>query len=130
LNIIVTVKCARALLYLTSKRIRPRFKLWLVGEDEEYVFGLGTMRLLAEIKRLGSISAAARELGMSYRYALERLTIVEKRLGRPLVDRTRGGKDGGGAKLTAFGYELLEGYRGMEGSLNQLTKWYIDLSDG
>jgi molybdate transport system regulatory protein len=88
------------------------------------------MRLLAEIKRLGSINAAARELGMSYRYALERLTIVEKRLGRPLVDRTRGGKDGGGAKLTAFGYELLEGYRGMEGSLNQLTKWYIDLSDG
>ena len=53
--------------------------------------------------RLGSISAAARELGMSYRYALERITIVEKRLGRSLVERTRGGKDGGGAKLTAFG---------------------------
>ena len=62
-------------------------------------------------------------------YALERLTIIEKRLGRPLVDRTRGGKDGGGAKLTALGYELLADYRGMEGSLNQLTKWYIDLSD-
>jgi molybdenum-dependent DNA-binding transcriptional regulator ModE len=51
-------------------RISPRLKLWFVGEDEEYVFGLGTMRLLAEIGRLGSISAAARELGMSYRYDL------------------------------------------------------------
>ena len=61
-------------------RIRPRFKLWFVGEDGEYVFGLGTMRLLAEIERLGSIGAAARELGISYRYALEHITpLVEKR---------------------------------------------------
>ena len=66
---------------------------------------------------------------MSYRYALERITIVEKRLGRSLVERTRGGKDGGGAKLTALGYELLGDYRGMEGSLSQLTKWYVDLTD-
>ncbi len=110
-------------------KIRPRFKLWFVGEDDEYVFGLGTMRLFAEIEQLGSISAAARKLDMSYRYALERITIVEKRLGRQLVDRTRGGKEGGGAKLTSYGYELLADYRGMEGSLNQLTKWYIDLSD-
>jgi molybdate transport system regulatory protein len=110
-------------------RISPRFKLWFVGENEEYVFGLGTMRLLAEIERLGSISAAARELGMSYRYALERITVVEKRLDRSLVERTRGGKEGGGAKLTAFGRELLEDYKGMEASLNQLTKWYVDLSD-
>jgi len=125
---IVTVKCARALLYLTSMRIRPRFKLWFVGEDEEYVFGLGTMRLLAEIERLGSISAAARELGMSYRYALERITVVEKRLGRQLLIGREAVKRGG-AKLTALGQELLADYRGMEGSLNQLTKWYVDLSD-
>jgi len=123
------VKCAHALLYLTSMRIRPRFKLWFVDKDGELVFGLGTMRLLAEIERLGSISAAARELGMSYRYALERITIVEKRLGRQLVDRTRGGKEGGGAKVTALGHELLADYRGMEGSLSQLTRWYVDLSD-
>ncbi|HYA33239.1 MAG TPA: LysR family transcriptional regulator [Candidatus Bathyarchaeia archaeon] len=110
-------------------RIRPRFKLWFVGEDEKYVFGLGTMRLLLEIDKLGSISAAARELGMSYRYALERINVVEKRLGRSLVERTRGGKYGGGAKLTPCGYELLEDYKGMESSLSQLTKWYVDLSN-
>jgi molybdate transport system regulatory protein len=84
---------------------------------------------LPEIDRLGSISAAARKLGMSYRYALERITIVEKRLGHQLVDRKRGGKEEGGAKLTAFGNELLANYRGMDGSLNQFTKWYVDLSD-
>jgi molybdate transport system regulatory protein len=123
------IKCARALLYLTSMRIRPRFKLWFVGDDGEYVFGLGTMRLFAEISRRGSINAAARELEMSYPYALERINVVEKRLGRSLVERTRGGKEGGGAKLTAFGYELLREYRGIEGAVNKLTEWYIDLSD-
>ncbi len=64
---------AHALSYLASVRIRPRFKLWFVGENGEHVFGLGTMRLLAEIERLGFTSAAARELGMLYRYALERI---------------------------------------------------------
>ena len=123
------VKCAHALLYLTSVRISPRFKLWFVGENGEHVFGLGTMRLLAEIDRLGSISAAARELGMSYRYALERITVAEKRLSRPLVERTRGGREGGGAKLTALGRELLEDYQDMESSLNQLTKWSVELSE-
>jgi len=108
-------------------RIQPRFKLWFVDDNNEYVFGLGTMLLLAEIDKLGSVSAAARTLGMSYRYALERITVVEKRLGHPLVSRTRGGKSGGGAKLTALGREILEDYRGMAESLRQLTKWYTDL---
>jgi molybdate transport repressor ModE-like protein len=46
---------------------------------------------------------------MSYRYALERITVVEKRLGRQLVGRKLGGKEGGGAKLSAFGRELFRG---------------------
>lgn len=110
-------------------RIKPRFKLWFVDENDEYVFGHGTMRLLAEIDRLGSISAATRTLGMSYRYALERINVVEARLGRPLVERTRGGETGGGAKLTALGREILEDYKGMEDSLQQLTKWSTELSE-
>src|SRR5665811_1778577 len=77
LNIIVIIKCAHALLYLTSMRIRPQFKLWFVDEEGEYVFGLGTMGLLAEIDKLGSISAAARKLGMTYRYALERIPLLK-----------------------------------------------------
>ncbi|MGZ4901747.1 MAG: winged helix-turn-helix domain-containing protein [Halobacteriota archaeon] len=110
-------------------RIRPKFKLWFVDDEEEYVFGLGVMRLLAEIDRLGSISAATRELHMSYRYALERITIVEKRLDRPLVERARGGREGGGAHLTAFGRKLLTEYQSIEDSLKRLTQWYIELDD-
>ena len=90
-------------------------------------FGLGTMRLLAEIDKLGSISAAARKLGMTYRYALERITIVEK---RPVVNLLTGSEVAKrGVELTAFGHELLVDYRGVEGPLNQLAKWYVDLSE-
>lgn len=111
-------------------KIKPRLKLWFVDDKGEYVFGLGTMRLLAAIDRLGSINAASRELTMSYRYALERITTVEERLGRSLVERTRGGKDGGGAKLTAFGRTISKEYEELETSLERLTDRYIDLSDG
>ncbi len=110
-------------------KIRPKFKLWFVDDEDEYIFGLGIMKLLAEIDKTGSISAATRELHMSYRYALERITIVEKRLNRPLVDRARGGREGGGAHLTAFGRKLLSEYQGIENSLTRLTQWYIELND-
>ncbi len=110
-------------------KIRPKFKLWFVDDEDEYIFGLGIMKLLAEIDKTGSISAATRELHMSYRYALERITIVEKRLDRPLVERARGGREGGGAHLTAFGRQLLTEYQGIESSLKRLTQWYIELND-
>lgn len=110
-------------------KIRPKLKLWFVDDNGEYVFGLGAMRLLAAIDHLGSISAASRELTMSYRYALERITTVEERLGKPLVERTRGGKEGGGAKLTAFGRAILKEYEELETFLEQLTDRYINLSD-
>jgi molybdate transport repressor ModE-like protein len=110
--------------------IQPRLKLWFVGEDGEYVFGLGMMRLLVEIDRLGSVYAAARELGISYRYALERISKVEKRLNRSLVERTRSGEHrAGGAKLTPLGHKLLDDYRSLEDSFRQLKKLHLDLTD-
>jgi len=54
---------------------------------------------------------------------------VEERLGRSLVERTRGGKDGGGAKLTPFGRAILKEYKELETSLERLTDLHIDLSD-
>ena len=84
-------------------------KVWL--EDHgEYLFGDGRARLLKEIENRGSISAAARVLGMSYRQAWEHLRKMERRLGRPLLDRRSGGRSGGGSRLTAFGHRLLEDF--------------------
>jgi molybdate transport system regulatory protein len=89
-----------------------RFKLWMVNEKNEPVFGDGLARLLEEIDQHHSILEAAKHLGMSYRYALHRITTAEERLEKPLVTRVRGGAKGGGSsEVTAYGRDLVARYR-------------------
>jgi molybdate transport system regulatory protein len=92
--------------------LRYEIKLWMVNEKGESVFGNGLAKLLEEIDSHQSILKAANHLEMSYRYALHRLTLAEKRLGKPLVTRVRGGAKGGGSsQVTDFGRGLVERYR-------------------
>lgn len=87
-------------------------KLWMINEKGEAVFGDGLAELLEEIDRRHSILEAAKHLDMSYRYALHRLTLAEKRLGESLVTRVRGGAKGGGSsEVTDFGKDLVKRYR-------------------
>lgn len=89
-----------------------RFKLWMVNEKNEAVFGDGIARLLEKIDQHHSVLEASKELGMSYRYALHRITLAEERLSKSLVTRSRGGAKGGGSsEVTAYGKELVAKYR-------------------
>jgi len=84
----------------------------MINENGEAVFGNGLARLLEEIDQHHSVLKAAKNLGMSYRYALHRLTLAEERLGESLVTRVRGGAKGGGSsEVTAFGRDLVLRYR-------------------
>ena len=84
----------------------------MVNEKNEAVFGDGIAQLLEAIDRHHSILEAAKELGMSYRYALHRITLAEERLEDTLVVRVRGGAKGGGSsEVTAFGKDLVLQYR-------------------
>lgn len=76
--------------------------------------GPGKIALLEEIGRTGSISAAGRALGMSYRRAwllIEQLNLMFR---EPVVTTHLGGTGGGGAALTAFGADLVAAYRSIE----------------
>ena len=95
-------------------------KLW-IEEDGLLVFGKGRAQLLRAIERTGSISAAAREMGMSYRHAWAMLKASEQRLGRPLLRRSRGGAGGGGTELTTHGRALLEKFRSVEAEFMELA---------
>ena len=96
-------------------------KLWMVNEKEEAVFGNGLAELLEEIDSHHSVLEAANHLGMSYRYALHRLTLAEERLGELLVKRTRGGAKGGGfSEVTDFGKGLVRRYRNAQVSLGEI----------
>ena len=70
-------------------------------------FAEGRRMLLEAVDRLGSLNAAAKDLGMSYRAAWGKIKATEKALNLKLLDVTTGGKGGGGAKLTHEARELV-----------------------
>ena len=76
--------------------------------------GPGKIELLEAIGREGSISAAGRALGMSYRRAWELVDAMNRLLGSAVVEATVGGRRGGGAALTPAGRKLVADYRAIE----------------
>jgi molybdate transport system regulatory protein len=86
-------------------------RLDLVGGDR---IGPGKIALLEAIESEGSISAAARRLGMSYRRAWLLVEELNEMLSAPAVTAAKGGWRGGGAKLTLVGERVVEHYRAIE----------------
>jgi len=80
----------------------------------QIALGPGKVDLLEEIDRSGSISKAARELGLSYRRAWTLVDTMNKSFRSPLVKGSVGGKRGGGAHLTQLGKQMAKIYRSME----------------
>ena len=76
--------------------------------------GPGKSALLEAIEASGSLSQAARELGMSYRRAWGLLDDLNTALREPVASASAGGSGGGGAILTEFGRELIAAYREVE----------------
>ena len=76
--------------------------------------GPGKARLVALIAESGSISAAARKMGMSYRRAWQLVEALNRSFNEPVVLTAVGGKRGGGAVVTEFGKHLVEAYHRME----------------
>ena len=76
--------------------------------------GPGKIGLLEAIARTGSITSAARELGMSYRHAWLLLHELNRSLSKPAADSAMGGRRGGGTELTDTGRRLIAIYRRIE----------------
>lgn len=95
----------------TSKR--PVLRIRIVFGDTEMI-GPGKAELLERIDRCGSIAAAGREMGMSYKRAWELVGVLNAMFRDPVVESTRGGPGGGGAVLTRAGHEVLALYRAVE----------------
>jgi len=76
--------------------------------------GPGKVTLLEHIDECGSLSQAARELGMSYRRAWQLLESLNLTFRLPVATTSVGGRGGGGAALTAFGRDLIKSYRAFD----------------
>ncbi|MDP2111197.1 MAG: LysR family transcriptional regulator [Thiobacillus sp.] len=94
-----------------DKRINPKLRILL---GAEIAIGPGKADLLDAVARTGSISAAAREMGMSYRRAWLLVDTMNRCFKRPLVEASKGGSGGGGARITEQGLDVLARYRAME----------------
>jgi molybdate transport system regulatory protein len=84
-------------------------RMWIDGANGTFL-GYGRVVLLERIDEFGSISKAAKSMGMSYRHAWELVDSMNSQAGRPLVETSVGGKKGGGTKLTEAGEKAIEGF--------------------
>jgi molybdate transport system regulatory protein len=87
--------------------------------------GPGKVALLEGIKDRGSVSEAARSMGMSYRRAWLLLNSVNQSFNLPATINSVGGRGGGGAEITPFGSLLIERYREVERKLNAVAEEYL-----
>jgi molybdate transport system regulatory protein len=83
-------------------------------QGDAIAFGPGKADLLQAIEQCGSISAAAREMGMSYRRAWLLVEEMNSCFSTALVSTATGGARGGGAVVTEFGQAVLARYRRMQ----------------
>lgn len=101
----------------TGARMKIQARLML---DNEIAFGPGKADLLNAIQSTGSISAAGKYLGMSYRRAWLLVDAMNRCFQQPLVETATGGTQGGGARLTPLGLDVIARYQQLQHDIHAL----------
>src|SRR5690348_18423736 len=101
--------------------LKPHHKLWL-NWDGAFLMGPRYLRFLTAVKRTGTIRAAGREVGWSYRTCLNRLRRMERVLGSAVLLTTRGGRRGGGARLSPAAARLVRVFGQWQREVGRLTR--------
>jgi len=102
----------------TATSIRFRIR---VCKGDAIAIGPGKVDLLEAIGATGSITAAAKSLGMSYRRAWLLVDTMNRCFEAPVVEAEAGGRRGGGTHLTSLGEELVRRYRMLEAKAQKAT---------
>ena len=102
--------------------MRLRFKIWIETDDGRPVIGKGGYTLLTLVKEKGSIAEAAREMGISYKFAWEYVKRVSKDIGG--VELRKGGKGAGGTELGERVLKVLEVYERASREVERVLEKY------
>lgn len=94
-------------------KYRVKSKIWIEVNDK-VLLGEGRVNLLMAIKEIGSLSKAAKAIGMSYKKAWKLVDMMNERADQPLVKLSVGGKGGGGAILTDYGRSMVKVFEGLK----------------
>lgn len=96
-----------------------------INLDPEGRIGPGKIELLEHIAAFGSISAAARNMKMSYKHAWDLVEDMNRVFGKPLVSAQSGGRNGGGAELTPVGLSVVSRFRAIERAAHSVAAPHI-----
>lgn len=96
-------------------------RLWFQIRIGEGRLGPGKAELLAHIRDSGSLSEAARRMGMSYRRAWTLMEAINDLTGKPALVTARGGAQGGGSRLTEHGETILAAYETLRAELEAVA---------
>lgn len=107
-----------------------KYKIWLVSKEGENILGDGKINLLKEIDKSNSLQSAVNTIGISYRKAWGNIKKAEEVLGFPLVEKHRGGQNGGTTTLTKEGKTLIEAYeelhKEIDATINKTIKKFFN----
>jgi len=96
--------------YTKYSNIRINYKLWMSSETGDAIIDDEKWQLLIAIEKQGSLKAASDTMGISYRKGWGDLKKIEDILGFSVIEKHRGGKDGGVTYLTEEGTKLIQKY--------------------
>lgn len=84
--------------------------MWMETADGVGILGDGKWQILKAVETEGSLTAACQKLGLTYRRTWGDLKKIEQQLGFPLLERHRGGKEGGMSELSEQGKKLVQAF--------------------
>jgi molybdate transport system regulatory protein len=100
--------------------LKQKANFW-IEKDGKVVLSLWRIRLLESVRDTGSISAAASQMGISYRRAWDKIHECEERLGVHLVETQTGGEGGGGSSLTPEAVDYIHRFRTFIAGLDDMV---------
>ena len=100
--------CERLLSHRQEEGVRPAFRFLLTREQPFY--GPGPHQLLQLVEETGSLLEACRCMGISYSKGRRMIANLERHMGCPVLQRTRGGREGGASTVTGAGRKLIDSY--------------------
>lgn len=91
--------------------LQPTFRLYMEDEKKQVILDQIDALLLRRVSETGSLTRAAKAIGISYRSAWDRVKKLDENLGQQVIETKVGGRTGGGTKLSEAGLSLLKEFR-------------------
>ncbi len=111
---------------MNFNNIQLHHKIWLANPDNSGILGDGKWLILKAIEETGSLTGACTKLNLTYRRTWGDLKKIEEMLGFPLLEKSRGGKEGGTSILSPQGKNLVNAFDKFHQQVDGVIKNALD----